>query len=152
MTAAAELAPSVGAAAACRACGVARASWYRRGRPSASPARRERRRSPRALAPAERQGVLDILHSERFIDRAPAQVQATLLEEGTYLCSSRTMYRILGDAAEIRERRAQLRRPLYAKPQLLATAPNQLWCWDITKLLGPAKWVYYYLYVLLDVF
>jgi putative transposase len=115
-------------------------------------ARHERRSSLRALALAERQTVLDTLHGERFVDRAPAQVAATLLEEGTYLCSVRTMYRFLAQAAEVRERRTQLRHPRYEAPQLLATHPNQLWSWDITKLLGPAKWAYYYLYLLLDVF
>ena len=152
MIAATELAPSLGTAAACRALAVARASWYRWLRPAVRQPRDQRRRSPRALAAAERQAVVDTLHSERFVDRAPAQVCATLLEEGSYLCSVRTMYRILGEAAEVRERRAQLRHPRYEAPQLLATGPNQLWSWDITKLLGPAKWVYYYLYVVLDVF
>jgi putative transposase len=152
MAAAAELARRVGTAAACRALAVPRGFWYRRLRPAVRWRRDERRRSPRALAAVERRAVLDTLHAERFVDRAPAQVCATLLEEGTYLCSVRTMYRLLGEAAEVRERRAQRRQPRYAAPQLLATHPNQLWSWDITKLLGPAKWVYYYLYVLLDVF
>jgi putative transposase len=101
---------------------------------------------------AERQAVLTTLHSDRFVDGAPASITARLLDEGTYLCSTRTMYRILGAAGESRERRDQLRRPAYVRPELLATGPNQLWSWDITKLLGPAKWTYYYLYVLLDVF
>jgi putative transposase len=106
---------------------------------------------PRALAPVERQGVLDLLHA-RFVDQAPAQVHATLLDEGTYLCSPRTMYRILDAAHEIKERRNQVRRPHYAAPELLATRPNEVWSWDITKLLGPAKWTYFYLYVILDIF
>lgn len=152
MAAVTELAPQVGTTAACRAVAIARASWYRRLRPPVKRSHRGRRRSPRALAPAERQAVLATLHTERFVDRAPAQVVATLLEEGTYLCSVRTMYRLLDQAEEVRERRAQRRHPHYQAPQLLATGPNQLWSWDITKLLGPAKWVYYYLYVLLDVF
>ncbi len=152
MAGAAELVPQVGTAAACQALGIPRASWYRRLRPAVPGRRQERRPSPRALAPTERQAVLDTLHGERFVDRAPAQVVATLLEEGTYLCSARTMYRLLDEAAEVRERRAQRRHPRYQAPQLLATGPNQLWSWDITKLLGQAKWVYYYLYVLLDVF
>jgi putative transposase len=108
--------------------------------------------SPRALSQEERQAVLDTLHSERFVDRAPTDVYASLLDEGTYLCSPRTMYRILQDQDEIRERRNQARHPHYARPELLATGPNQLWSWDITKLLGPAKWTYYYLYVILDVY
>jgi putative transposase len=104
------------------------------------------------LAPAERQPVLDTLHGERFVDRAPAEVYAALLDENTYLCSIRTMYRILQDHQEVRERRNQLRHPQYHKPELLATAPNQVWSWDITKLLGPVKWNYFHLYVILDVF
>jgi putative transposase len=96
--------------------------------------------------------VLDELHSERFVDTSPAQVWATLLDEGRYLASERTMYRILARQGESRERRNQLVHPPYAKPELLAEKPNELWSWDITKLLGPAKWTYYYLYVLLDVF
>jgi putative transposase len=101
---------------------------------------------------AERTAVLEILHEPRFVDLAPAQVYAGLLDEGQYVCSERTMYRILEANHEVRERRDQLRHPSYAAPQLLATAPNQLWSWDITKLLGPTKWTYFYLYVILDVF
>ena len=96
--------------------------------------------------------MLEVLDSERFVDRAPAEVVATLLDEGTYLCSERTMYRILAERAPVRERRNQLRHPNYAKPELVASAPNEVWSWDITKLLGPQKWTYYYLYVLLDIF
>jgi putative transposase len=92
------------------------------------------------------------LHSERFADAAPAQVHATLLEEGSYLCSPRTMYRILAQSAEVRERRDQLQHPRYAKPELVATAPKQVWSWDITKLKGPVKLVYFYLYVIVDIF
>src|SRR4029450_10819801 len=116
-------------------------------RPSAS-----RPAPPRALDPLERQAVLEMLHSERFIDQAPAQVHATLLDEGTYVCSPRTMYRLLDGADEIKERCDQVRRPHYAANQLLATRPNEVWSWDITKLLGPAKWTYFYLYVILDIF
>jgi len=96
--------------------------------------------------------VLDALHSERFVDKAPAEVYATLLDEGTFLCSVRTMYRILAEASEVRERRNQLRHPRYEKPELLAIQPNQVWSWDITKLKGPQKWTYFYLYVILDIF
>jgi putative transposase len=92
------------------------------------------------------------MHSERFMDQAPREIFATLLDEGRYLCSVRTMYRILGQENEVRERRNQLRHPVYAKPELLATAPNQVWSWDITRLLGPVKWSYFYLYVILDIF
>jgi putative transposase len=133
---------------------VPRASLYRQLQPpdeQAAPSA-PRPSPPRALTPEERQKVLDVLHSERFRDKAPPEVFATLLDEGTYLCSPRTMYRILEESGEIRERRDQLRHPTYQKPQLLATAPNQVWSWDITKLLGPVKWTYFYLYVILDVF
>ena len=149
MTAVEEAAVTLGTAPACRASGVPRASLYRRRRPVA--VLRPRPTPPRALEVGERQGVLDLLHT-RFIDQAPAQVHATLLDEGTYLCSPRTMYRILDAAHEVKERRDQVRRPHYAAPELLATRPNEVWSWDITKLLGPAKWTYFYLYVILDIF
>jgi putative transposase len=106
----------------------------------------------RALDEAERQIVLDHLHSQRFRDKAPAEVYATLLDEDIYLCSIRTMHRILAENGELKERRNQLRHPQYKKPELLATGPNQVWSWDITKLLGPVKWTYFYLYVILDIF
>jgi putative transposase len=153
MNAAHQLGRKVGRAAACRALNVPRASLYRHLRPNQTPAAADPRPSPsRALAPAERQHVLDQLHSERFRDKAPTEVFATLLDEGAYVCSVRTMYRILAQAGELRERRDQLRHPNYQKPQLLASAPNQVWSWDITKLLGPVKWTYFYLYVILDIF
>ncbi len=153
MDATEKLAPDVGTAAACRAMGVARATCYRRRKPP-QPRTGDRPRcgQPRALDEAERRGVLDLLHSPRFVDKAPATVYAALLDEGTYHCSIRSMYRILHDQTEVRERRNQLRHPQYKKPELLATAPNQVWSWDITKLLGPAKWTYYYLYVILDIY
>ena len=140
---------AMGVAPACRALGLPRATLYRARRPAV--VARPRPAPPRALAPVERQGVLDLLHT-RFVDQAPAQVHATLLDEGTYLCSPRTMYRLLDAAHEIKERRDQVRRPRYAAPELLATRPNEVWSWDITKLLGPAKWTYFYLYVILDIF
>jgi len=153
MNAAETLAPDVGTAAACRAMGVARATLYRRRCPKEPMGKaRPKRRQPRALDRRERQAVLDTLHSPRFVDKAPAAVYAALLGEGTYHCSIRTMYRILHDHAEVRERRNQLLHPNYKKPELLATGPNQVWSWDITKLLGPAKWIYYYLYVILDIY
>ena len=148
-----ELAREVGTARACEALAVPRASYYRQRSAKAVAHRgRPRQRAPRALSNQERQQVLDVLHSERFIDKAPCEVYATLLDEGSYLCSVRTMYRILGQTDEVRERRNQLRHPQYKKPELLATAPNQVWSWDITKLLGPQKWTYFYLYVILDIF
>jgi putative transposase len=119
---------------------------------TSTPGTEVRRIHPRALSAVEQQAVRDVLHSERFQDAAPAAVYATLLDEGTYLASERTMYRLLAAEGETRSRRDQLLHPTYAKPELLATAPNQLWSWDITKLLGPAKWTYFYLYVILDVY
>ena len=140
-----------GVAATCLAFGVQRSTYYRHRAPLLGPAER-RPAPPRTLGPDERRLVLDTLHEPRFIDLAPAEVHATLLEEMRYLCSVRTMHRILAEHAEVRERRNQLRHPEYKKPELLATGPRQLWSWDITKLRGPQKWTYYYLYVILDVF
>ena len=146
--------PTVGTSPACRALGLARATWYRRRSARFSTSSSSRRQSSpmRSLSPVERQGVLCALHSERFADQAPTEVYATLLDEGTYLCSIRTMYRLLAECGEVRERRNQLRHPMYKKPELLATQPNQVWSWDITKLLGPVTWSYFYLYVILDIF
>jgi putative transposase len=138
--------------ALCQSVGLARATLYRRRQPPRVSTSRPRVASTRALIPAERQAVLDVLHSERFVDHSPAEVQATLLEEQTYLCSTRTMYRILDAAREVRERRDQARHPVYTKPELVATAPNQVWSWDITKLKGPIPYLYYSLYVILDLF
>lgn len=145
--------PSVGTRPICEALGVARSTYYRhRVTMARTRAPKTRPKSARALAPAERQEVLSLLHSERFVDQSPGQVVATLLDEGTYHCAERTMYRILADAKEVRERRNQLRHPEYKRPELLATGPNQVWSWDITKLRGPVKWTYFQLYVLLDIF
>ena len=155
MSAAEQLAERVGTAPACQGLGLCRASLYRRRRRAAEPSTTPRVPRPtprRALSEAERQQVLEVLHSERFVDSSPGQVYATLLDEGQFLCSERTMYRLLARYGESRERRHQLHHPAYAKPELLATAPNQVWSWDITKLKGPAKWVHYYLYVILDIF
>jgi len=147
-----QLAKTVSVRRACQALEVPRSALYRM-RPAAGLARKlERRVSPRALQPSEQAEVRQVLNSERFADQTPREVYATLIDEGTYLCSWRTMYRILDENQEVRERRNQLRHPNYAKPELLATQPNQLWSWDITKLLGPTKWTYYYLYNILDVF
>jgi len=151
LIAAEELAPQVGVAPACGALGVSRATFYRRTR--STPGHQQPRPTPaRALSQAERERVVEVLSSERFVDRSPAEVFATLLDEKEYLCSERTMYRVLAESQPVRERRNQLQHPQYAKPELVATAPNQVWSWDITKLLGPKKWTYYYLYVLLDLF
>ncbi len=149
--AAADLAARVGVAPACRALGLARATFYRRrGRASGTP--QPRQTPARALDRTERERVLDVLASPRFLDRSPGEVVATLLDEGRYLCSERTMYRLLAAEQPVRERRDQLSHPHYAKPELLATAPNQVWSWDITRLLGPRRWTGFYLYVLLDIF
>jgi putative transposase len=147
-----ELTPLMGTRPACQALGVAPATIYRRRRPPQPRPRKPRPQPARALSPVEREAVLEALHAERFVDRSPAQVWATLLDEGRYLASERTMYRILAEKGESRERRDQLVHPPYARPELLAERPNELWSWDITKLLGPAKWTYFYLYVILDVF
>ncbi len=149
--AAQELARQVGVAPACGALGVSRATFYRHKR--LAPGHQQPRPSPaRTLCETERERVVELLASPRFVDRSPAEVFATLLDEGRYLCSERTMYRVLAQSQPVRERRNQRQHPQYAKPELMATAPNQVWSWDITKLLGPRKWSYFYLYVLLDIF
>jgi putative transposase len=129
---------------------VARATFYRRCKPPVEVAPRPS--PPRTLSEAERGVVLEVLHERRFVDKAPAEVYATLLDEDRYLCSERTMYRVLAENGELRERRDVLRHKNHPRPELLATRPNELWSWDITKLHGPQKWTYYYLYVILDVF
>ena len=138
-------------AGACRPLGVSRATLYRRRTPQLQ-STRSRPRSHRALEETERDQVLDVLRSPRFVDRSPEQAYGTLLDEDVYYCSIRTMYRILSANGEVRERRNQLRHPAYTAPELLAELPNEVWTWDISKLRGPAKWTYYYLYVILDIF
>jgi len=148
-----ELTPMIGTRPACRVLGAAPATVYRRRNPPPQQPPKERRPPDRALSQTERAAVLAELHSERFVDSSPAQVWATLLDEGTYLASERTMYRILAaQHGSVRDRRAQLEHPAYSAPELLAERPNEVHSWDITKLKGPAKWTYYYLYVILDVF
>jgi len=134
---------------ACEAVGLPRATYYYALRP---PAPAAQRRSPRRLDNAERAAVLEVLVSERFCDLSPREVWAKLLQEGTYLCSVRTMYRVLAENQAVRERRNQLRHPEYKRPELVATGPNQVWSWDITKLKGPSTWSYFYLYVIMDIF
>ncbi len=148
----AELAPIVGTRAACRALGASPATVYRHRRPPAPREPRPRGPHPRALSEAEREAVLAELHGERFVDCAPAQVWATLLDEGRYLASQSTMYRLLASNGEVSERRDQLAHPAYERPELLAQRPKEVWSWDISKLKGPAKWTYFYLYAILDVF
>jgi putative transposase len=155
-----ELAPLVGRKTACSAVGLPRASYYRahpvgeQPRPDPEPEQLEPRRQgqPRALTEAERTAVLGVLHSERFADAAPATVYATLLDEGTYLASESTMYRLVRARGETGDRRRHATHPAKVKPELVASTPNQVWSWDITKLHGPAKWTYFYLYVILDIF
>jgi putative transposase len=134
----------------CAGLGMGRASLYRWQRPNPRPL--TERIHPRALSVNERQEVLGVLNSERFWDQAAGEVYATLLDQGRYLCSERTMYRILAEHQQVRERRDQIRHPHYQAPELIASGPNEVWSWDITKLLGPAKWTYFYLYVILDIF
>ena len=153
MSAAEDLGERVGVAPACRGLGVARATLYRRRAARRCPRPQQQRPRPaRSLRDEERQAVLDVLNEERFMDLSPLEVYAILLDEGRYLCSIRTMYRILAAQGAVRERRNQLRHPAYKKPELLATGPNQVWSWDITKLKGPVKWSYSYLYVLIDIY
>lgn len=155
-----QLASTLGVAGACNAITVPRATYYRhlvRQRSSSVEADKPvtpptKRHHPRRLSDVERQKVLDVLHSERFVDSSPGEVVATLLDEQVYHCSERTMYRILDEAGENRERRNQLVHPEYKKPELLATGPNRVWSWDITMLRGPVKWTYFYLYVIIDIF
>ena len=151
MSAARGLAGHVGVRAACEALGVARATFYRRRRPKTGQ-RRSRPAPARALDAAERAEVFGVLCSPRFADPAPAEVYATLLDEGVHLCSERTMYRILAENRAVRERRAQRSHPNHPKPEVVARAPNEVWSWDITRLLGPEKWRYFHLYVILDIF
>lgn len=148
------LAKKMSVSRACQALSLPRSSLYRVRAEQLEP--KEPVYEPatplRALSQPEKDEVRQILNSERFQDDAPREVYATLLDEGQYLCHWRTMYRILDEYDEVRERRNQLCHPNYQKPELLATGPNRVWSWDITKLLGPVKWTYYYLYVILDIF
>jgi len=153
----AELAGRIGVRDACDAVGASQASYYRRHRQSRSPDRpapvpHRERSQPRALTEAEQQAILTELHSDRFLDTSPAEVWAILLDEGRYLASITTFYRLLRQVGETRERRRQATHPARVKPELVANAPNRVWSWDITKLHGPAKWSWYQLYVILDIF
>lgn len=145
------LAEEIGERAACSVLGASRATMqrHRNGKPSSPKARPP---SHRRLNVAERQEMLDIAHSERFCDQSIREIYATLLDEGRYLASISTWYRVLRSVDETRERRRQATHPARVKPELVATKPGEVWSWDITKLLGPAKWTYYYLYVVLDIF
>jgi putative transposase len=149
-----ELVPLVGTKAACAAVGRPRATHYRHHRHSPPPPRRDRVQAPqpRALSAVERKEVLRVLHDAEHVDEAPATVYAKLLDQGVYLCSVPTMYRILRAEGEVTERRRQASHPPATKPELLATRPNQVWSWDITKLLGPVKWTWFYLYTIIDIY
>jgi putative transposase len=156
-TAIAELAGRIGVRDGCVAVGASQAGYYRRHRVSPPPQRpvpigHRDRHQPRTLSAQEQQAILDVLHSDRFVDMAPAEVWAALLDDGVYLGSISTFYRLLRQAGETRERRRQATHPATVKPELVAYQPNSVWSWDITKLRGPAKWTYYYLYVILDIF
>jgi putative transposase len=150
----AELAPLIGVRAACTAVGRPQANHYRRHRQSPAPVRvpRQRRPQPRALSDEERERVRELLNSPEFVDQAPRSAYYALLDAGVYLCSPSSMYRILHAHGEVHERRRQATHPARKKPELLATQPNRVWSWDITKLHGPAKWTYYYLYVIIDIY
>jgi len=150
MAAVEELSKSIGVSKACRVLGIPRSRVYRQRAGDKPPA--QPKPHPRALSVAEKAQVRKVLNSKRYVDQAPRTVYASLLDDGEYLCHWRTMYRILSEHNEVRERRKQLKHPSYTKPELLATGPNQVWSWDITRLRGPKKWVYYYLYVILDIY
>lgn len=149
-----QLTPIVGTTAALAVVGADRATWYRHHRQRPAPVRPERIASPqpRALTPVERKEIKRTLESDEFVDEAPATVYAKLLDQGTYLGSVSTMYRVLHEHDEVRERRRQATHPAHKKPELIATKANSVWSWDITKLHGPEKWTYYYLYVILDIY
>ncbi len=148
-----ELARTVGDRMACRLLGASRATLNRhRAEPTFRAAAPPRVSLYRRLTDLERQAILDGTHSDRFMDQSVREIYATLLDEGTYLGSISTIYRVLAAAGETRERRRQATHPARVKPELAATQTGQVWSWDITKLLGPAKWTYYYLYVVLDIF
>lgn len=150
MNAANSVMPTAGVVAILVALGLSVATFYRRRRPKVPS--RPRPTPSRALSPEERQSVLSLLHEPRFVDKAPAEIVATLLEEDQFPCSERTMYRVLAAHGEVKERRDQLRHPAYSKPELIATAPDQVWSWDITKLRTWEKFQYLYLYVILDIY
>jgi putative transposase len=149
-----QLTPIVGMANALATVGADRATWYRHHRKSPAPVQpvRVATPQPRALSDVERKEVKRTLESDEFVDEAPATVYAKLLDQGTYLASVSTMYRVLHEDDEVRERRRQATHPAHKKPELIANGPNEIWSWDITKLHGPEKWTYYYLYVILDIY
>ncbi len=151
MNAVSNLANQVGVKPACEALNIARTTFYRnRKKTPYTPVQRPA--PPLSLSAEERASVLEVLNSERFQDKSPYEIYPAILDEGKYLCSISSMYRILGDQDQVKERRKQVQRSSYTKPELLATCSNQLWSWDITKLKSVSKWTYFYLYVIIDVF
>lgn len=152
MNAVLEVAPDVGVSAACEALGVSKASFYRAMLPEKTEPQMEPAKHHRSLTDEEKTVVIEILNSPEYRDKAPIEVYASLLDKEIYLCSVSTMYRILHENQQVKERRNQLRHPGYQKPELMATGSNQVWSWDITKLYGPQKWTYYYLYVIIDIY
>jgi putative transposase len=161
MEALGDLTPDGGVIAmTCDALNVSRASFYRRQKRLRKPPSPSSRSKPaRSLGVTERQieralcqNVLGLLRTPSYVDLAPAEIYASLLDQGIYHCSIRTMYRWLHEHDEIKERRKPLRPSACPKPELLAEAPNQVWSWDITKMMGPAKWTYFYLYLIIDIF
>ena len=152
MNAADDLSDKIGVVGACQELGVPRSSWYRARRQDPPTECKPRSRPDRTLSQEEEDTVLELLNSDRFMDLTPREVYATLLDEGEYYCSWRTMYRILGKHKQVKERRRQRQHPTYTRPELLATGPNQVWSWDISKLRGPKPWSYYYLYVIIDIY
>lgn len=152
MAAAVQVAPAIGVRDACAQFAVAPATFYRRRRGKMHGPHPRPAPQPRALTDAEREQVLEVCHSPRFVDVAPGEIVSTLLDEGRYLASERTFYRVLAASGEVRERRNQLTHPPYAKPELLATVPNEIWSWDITDLRGPVKWSRFKLYKILDIY
>ena len=152
MATAVSLGKNVGKKAACNALAISRATFYRHIDRKKIISEIQRPAPPLAFTAEEKQAVLDVAHEKRFWESSPYQIFATLLDEGKYLGSVRTIYRILSQQNEIKERRKQVNRTHYQKPELLATAPNQVWSWDITKLKGPVKWSYFHLYVIIDIF
>ena len=153
MTAISQVGPRVGVTLACKALGVCKSSYYRFRKPAGDVVRKPLAKPHfRAITAAEETKILGYLNSDRFMDSSPREVYARLLDEGIYLCSVSSMYRILKKHKLVRERRKQSRHKVYSRPELLATGPNQVWSWDITRLLGPVKWTYYYLYVIIDIY
>jgi putative transposase len=157
MVAVSDVRSTISCSRACTALGLSRATYYRmqvvsKAKPGSASPGRSIENSPRALSGHERSEVLALLHQPEHVDLAVPQVWARTLDQGRYLCSMRTMYRILEANNEVRERRDQRRLPVYSKPELLATGPNQVWSWDITRLRGPRKWTFFQLYVVLDIY